>query len=666
MSSLNDFPHPDLIQSGIKEATQGNRYEFYSGACYLLHARAAGMQGASGLTVKFFSNPDPDGDEGDTIKCILSVPDDRTDAPDLYFPNGLYIEVEGIEGNSDVALVEADWVARDEYCRSFPRIPETLAECWENAAGRSGSALYDNYDRGTRPDEEWDNEGAAGSGGVSGAPTVISSASDPTVNDDSGDGYSVGDLWVNTTDDGVFVLADATAGAAVWTEIGSGGGGAASWGSITGTLSNQTDLQTALDAKLDLAGGNMTGNLGINVTGAISAPLTIEDTGVGDAIYLESSDAGASASPCITMKRDSASPAAADYIGQLKFKGESSTGSDRTYAKITAKIGDPTDLAEDGIIEFSTRAAGTNRIALRLKEDSLRTLNGVELHVDGNTGLGTNTPSEKLDVVGNIAVSGTVDGRDVATDGTKLDGIEALADVTDATNVNAAGAVMESDFSSAKTILVQQSGTGSPETLAVDQNTLVGRTSGASSSIDSLTATEVRSLINVADGAEVNPAVPTQAQAEDVSSSTEYSWTPERVKNVADVTPRNESMVYVFTVSSTNFPASANIVIYMAEQNETIDSVYVVPSHASSGSSGSNNWAIDVKKTGGTSLCSTVYDTSTSELAALTPQTLGVNQNNTLGAEDVLYINVVKTGTPTSYQHKTWTFVVKTRKTPAS
>ena len=588
---MAEFPHPDLIQSGVKQATQGNRYQFYAGACYLLYASTAAMQGASGLTVKFFTNENPDADGGDELKAVLPAPSIREDAPDLYFPHGLYIEVEGVNGNSDVALVEANWVARADYCRAYPQVAETLTKCWSET--RPDDPFLSKFDEGAPDDGDWDNEGAAGSGGVSGAPTVISSASDPTVNDDSGDGYSVGDLWVNTTDDGVFVLADATAGAAVWTEIGSGGGGgAASWGSITGTLSNQTDLQTALDAKLDLAGGNMTGNLGINVTGAISAPLTIEDTGVGDAIYLESSDAGASASPCITMKRDSASPAAADYIGQLKFKGESSTGSDRTYAKITAKIGDPTDLAEDGIIEFSTRAAGTNRIALRLKEDSLRTLNGVELHVDGNTGLGTNTPSEKLDVVGNIAVSGTVDGRDVATDGTKLDGIEALA--------------------------------------------------------------------------EVNPAVPTQAQAEDVSSSTEYSWTPERVKNVADVTPRNESMVYVFTVSSTNFPASANVPVYMAEQNETIDSVYVVPSHASSGSSGSNNWAIDVKKTGGTSLCSTVYNTSTSELAALTPRTLGVDQNNTLGAEDVLYINVVKTGTPTSYQHKSWTFVVKTRKTPAS
>jgi hypothetical protein len=50
-----------------------------------------------------------------------------------------------------------------------------------------------------------------------------------------------------------------------------------------------------------------------------------------------------------------------------------------------------------------------------------------------------------LDITGNITVSGTVDGRDVATDGTKLDGIEALADVTDTANVTSAGALMDSE-----------------------------------------------------------------------------------------------------------------------------------------------------------------------------------------------------------------------------
>ncbi len=46
---------------------------------------------------------------------------------------------------------------------------------------------------------------------------------------------------------------------------------------------------------------------------------------------------------------------------------------------------------------------------------------------------------------GSVTVTGTVDGRDVASDGTKLDGIEANADVTDTANVTAAGALMDSE-----------------------------------------------------------------------------------------------------------------------------------------------------------------------------------------------------------------------------
>ena len=48
----------------------------------------------------------------------------------------------------------------------------------------------------------------------------------------------------------------------------------------------------------------------------------------------------------------------------------------------------------------------------------------------------------------NVAVAGLVDGRDLATDGTKLDGIQANADVTDATTVAAAGALMATSSSS--------------------------------------------------------------------------------------------------------------------------------------------------------------------------------------------------------------------------
>lgn len=64
---------------------------------------------------------------------------------------------------------------------------------------------------------------------------------------------------------------------------------------------------------------------------------------------------------------------------------------------------------------------------------------------DGKVGIGKNNPNQSLDVAGNIAVSGTVDGRDVSVDGSKLDGIETNADVTDTANVRAAGALMDDE-----------------------------------------------------------------------------------------------------------------------------------------------------------------------------------------------------------------------------
>ena len=48
-------------------------------------------------------------------------------------------------------------------------------------------------------------------------------------------------------------------------------------------------------------------------------------------------------------------------------------------------------------------------------------------------------------MTGAITTNSTFDGRDVATDGTKLDTIETNADVTDTTNVTSAGALMDSE-----------------------------------------------------------------------------------------------------------------------------------------------------------------------------------------------------------------------------
>jgi len=65
----------------------------------------------------------------------------------------------------------------------------------------------------------------------------------------------------------------------------------------------------------------------------------------------------------------------------------------------------------------------------------------------GNTTGGTDLSVSSGDNIV-MAASSTVDGRDVSVDGTKLDGIEASADVTDTANVTAAGALMDSELTS--------------------------------------------------------------------------------------------------------------------------------------------------------------------------------------------------------------------------
>ncbi len=125
---------------------------------------------------------------------------------------------------------------------------------------------------------------------------------------------------------------------------------------------------------------------------------------------------------------------------------------------------------------------GTNLI-LSNGDGTKRFLDGndggaVEIHHgDATNGIKLATSSIGIGVTGNITVSGTVDGRDVATDGTKLDGIEASADVTDTTNVTAAGALMDSeltDIASVKALNQGVATTDSPTfaALTIDSHTL--------------------------------------------------------------------------------------------------------------------------------------------------------------------------------------------------
>lgn len=111
---------------------------------------------------------------------------------------------------------------------------------------------------------------------------------------------------------------------------------------------------------------------------------------------------------------------------------------------------------------------------------------------DAVTSVNSETGAVTLDA-DDISDAATTKKFTTASDISKLAGIETGADVTDATNVNAAGAVMESDYD-AQTIL-RATLDNTPTALTVDEQTLVGRKTGGN--ITALTSTEGKVLLGL-------------------------------------------------------------------------------------------------------------------------------------------------------------------------
>jgi len=74
-----------------------------------------------------------------------------------------------------------------------------------------------------------------------------------------------------------------------------GGGGGGTWGSITGTLSLQLDLQAALDAKADIASVPVSGAVIVTPTGVLAHEETVAAVGVS---------AGMRVFPCLAPHSD--------------------------------------------------------------------------------------------------------------------------------------------------------------------------------------------------------------------------------------------------------------------------------------------------------------------------------------------------------------------------
>ena len=122
-----------------------------------------------------------------------------------------------------------------------------------------------------------------------------------------------------------------------------------------------------------------------------SAHVVLRAKNLENTLTLTSTDAGSAAGPELILYRNSASPADADYLGQIQFKGRQDGPGDEIYAKVTGKISDATNGTEDGLIETAIKGNGSFTIVSRQKSDELQLLNGVGLSVDGSLTLGGNT-----------------------------------------------------------------------------------------------------------------------------------------------------------------------------------------------------------------------------------------------------------------------------------
>jgi len=78
----------------------------------------------------------------------------------------------------------------------------------------------------------------------------------------------------------------------------------------------------------------------------------------------------ATAGPTVKIYRDSASPAANDYIGSVLFEGNDSAGNRIAYAELVAQITDATDGSEDAKLILRTMVNGTLTDALTLPGSS--------------------------------------------------------------------------------------------------------------------------------------------------------------------------------------------------------------------------------------------------------------------------------------------------------
>jgi hypothetical protein len=165
----------------------------------------------------------------------------------------------------------------------------------------------------------------------------------------------------------------------------------------------------------------------------------------------------------------------------------------------------------------------------------------------------------------------------------------------------------------------------------------VGRATGGN--VGALTAAQVRTIINVADGAEVNPPQPSQANAEDGTGTTEYSWTSQRVHQAAkDAVPF--SLIVAVGDETTALTTGTGKVTFRVPHAVTLTAVRASLTTASS----SGAVTIDINE-GGSTVLSTKLTIDEDEKTSVTAATAAVISDTTLADDAEMTIDIDGAGT---------------------
>jgi hypothetical protein len=211
-------------------------------------------------------------------------------------------------------------------------------------------------------------------------------------------------------------------------------------------------ISTAIATKADTAGPTFTGTLTFE---------TISDGTIGVTAFVDEDNMASNSATLVPTQQSvkayvDSQVTAQDLDFQADTGGALSIDLDSETLTFTGGTGVDTSGSGNAVTFAidSTVATLTGTQTLTNKTLTSPDVNTPDIDggtIDG-TVIGGATPAAvsatTVSATGNITVGGTVDGRDVATDGTKLDTVETNADVTDTANVTAAGALMDSELTS--------------------------------------------------------------------------------------------------------------------------------------------------------------------------------------------------------------------------